>query len=239
MIISYRYNYIFVKTKKTAGTTVELNLAPSCGPDDVITELGVQEELLRGNGVPLCRNFATPEVEESVRQGILARKGTKQKSLDLGPRRERNTFWNHMHAADIKSRVPEDVWNKAFKFTIERHPYEKAVSMAYFKFKPNNTREPFEKHLDDTVRLGRYAGFPFYTIHGKVAVDEIIRTESLLADLKRLGEKLGFPVPDKLLSAKTRSRADRRPAREILSAEQRKVVQKFCKKEFELLGWEP
>jgi len=37
MIISHRHRYIFIKTRKTAGASVELALVQSCGPDDIMT----------------------------------------------------------------------------------------------------------------------------------------------------------------------------------------------------------
>jgi hypothetical protein len=37
MIISHRYRFIFIKTIKTAGTSIETFLSPLCGPDDVVT----------------------------------------------------------------------------------------------------------------------------------------------------------------------------------------------------------
>ena len=37
MIISHKYRFIFIKTIKTAGTSIEAYLSPFCGPDDVLT----------------------------------------------------------------------------------------------------------------------------------------------------------------------------------------------------------
>ena len=37
MIISHRHRFIFVRTEKTAGSSVEQALAEVCGPEDVIT----------------------------------------------------------------------------------------------------------------------------------------------------------------------------------------------------------
>jgi hypothetical protein len=32
MIVSHRYRYIFIKTKKTTGTSIEIALSRHCGP---------------------------------------------------------------------------------------------------------------------------------------------------------------------------------------------------------------
>lgn len=39
MIISHKYRFIFVKTLKTAGTSIEVFLSQHCGPDDVLTPI--------------------------------------------------------------------------------------------------------------------------------------------------------------------------------------------------------
>ncbi|TAE78164.1 MAG: hypothetical protein EAZ84_02360 [Verrucomicrobia bacterium] len=37
MVISHKHRFIFIKTAKTAGTSIEAFLSPHCGPDDVFT----------------------------------------------------------------------------------------------------------------------------------------------------------------------------------------------------------
>ena len=39
MIISHKYRFIFVKTFKTAGTSIEVFLSQHCGPNDVVTPI--------------------------------------------------------------------------------------------------------------------------------------------------------------------------------------------------------
>jgi len=234
MIVSYLHNFIFIKTKKTGGSSIEMTLAPHCGPGDIITPLGNQAELARGNGEPLCRNFADdPGWEEELRTIIKGKRPqARRKAFE---KEHKPKFFNHMPARQIKARVAPEFWDRAVKITSERHPYEKAVSLAYFTFK---TGSSFDAHLDSIVRKRGYVGYPLYTIGEEVVVDEFIRLETLHDDMRRVAAKLGLPIPDEMARAKSRTRLDPRPAREILSDVQKEIVYATCKKEFDLLGYE-
>ena len=37
MIVSHKYKFIFIKTRKTAGTSIEYNLSKYLGKEDIIT----------------------------------------------------------------------------------------------------------------------------------------------------------------------------------------------------------
>ena len=47
MILSHERKFIFLRTKKTAGTSIELALSDLCGPDDIITPLTGEDEARR------------------------------------------------------------------------------------------------------------------------------------------------------------------------------------------------
>lgn len=220
MIVSYSRNFIFIKTRKTAGSTVEAVLASGCGPQDVIAK--TEGDTYPGANIPIAGRAGAGE-------GKPPKKGRK-KSGD---------FYNHMTAAEMRAKLDPAFWDRAFKLTVERHPYEKAVSQAFFRLNKGNRRnEEFPEFLDRVVRSGKYAGFPMWSIDGKVAVDEFIRQESLDADLRRIGARLGIQVPDALPTMKARTRSDTRPAREILSDAQKRIVYETCREEFEILGYE-
>jgi hypothetical protein len=202
MIVSYSKNFIFIKTKKTAGTTVEAVLGAGCGPGDVVTL-------------------------------------TTTKAGDVNRSDER--FYKHMTAEEAYPLIGAEFWNKAYKITVERHPYEKAVSQAFYKFpkqKRHGGTSDMTKYMDVVVRDGDYPGFARWSIDGKVAVDDFIHQENLKADLDRVGQRLGIAIPDELPEMKTKTRTDRRPATEILTDAQKAVVYERCAKEFEILGYE-
>jgi hypothetical protein len=47
MIVSHRHKFIFLKTKKTAGTSIELALSELAGPEDIVTPLTKIDEAQR------------------------------------------------------------------------------------------------------------------------------------------------------------------------------------------------
>ena len=227
MIVSYSRSFIFVKTKKTASSTVEAVLAAALAEGDIVT----QEDGYRHPGSGETWDDKALQLQRHLAK--LAR-GDQAR-----PRRERaDGFYSHMSAAEARNRLDAAFWDRAFKLTVERHPYEKAVSQAFYRaFR--HRRSDVSRHLDRVLHKGSYAGHPLWMIDGKVAVDAFLRQETLKPDLDRVSTRLGIAIPETLPRLKVRSRLDPRPAREILSVEQKRLVQETCRVEFEILGYEP
>ena len=130
MIASFSRNFIFLKTRKTAGTSVECVLSAWCTDEDICTTITPVDEMERHRFGGAPRNFSTrPDLEEDMRQAI--RDGDIDRIWAV--RREMKdhvVHYNHMPAAEVRRALP-DLWERAFKFCVERHPYEKVVSLAY------------------------------------------------------------------------------------------------------------
>ncbi len=228
MIISHKYKFIFVKTRKTAGTSIEAFLSPHCGPDDVLTPLRPPEA---GHQARHYQRFFNPlpELLDGGGRGIV------QTVKDLVRRR---AFRPHMWAREIKPRVSADVWDTYFKFCVDRNPWDKALSYYHHLIAQGRQFSSMDDYIqgaDDCLNL------PFYSAgDGTVIVDRVIRYERLNEELSEVFSELGVPFDGSLgVRAKGGYRSDRRPYWEVLSAEQVDAIAQRYSAEIALLGYEP
>jgi hypothetical protein len=106
VIVSHRHRFIFLKTKKTAGTSLEIALAGVCGPEDVITPIpDVDEAERRRLGHRGPQNTAVPV-------GLYR----SQDLLQLALHRRRLAFTNHTPALEARQLVGREVWESYYKF---------------------------------------------------------------------------------------------------------------------------
>ena len=192
MIVSHRYRFVFLKTKKTAGTSIEVLLSQYCDESDIVTKVFPAEENHkprnwkgRGNLISDLNNLP-PRWQRSLCRRWLS--GEK--------------YFNHMPADLVRHRVGEDIWQNYFKFTVERHPLEKTKS----HFLMQRARSGNRLTLEEYFRRGRFCtNFPIYTdIDKNIAVDKILSFERLNADLQETLLQLGIEEPQlELPRAKT------------------------------------
>lgn len=221
MLISHRYQFIFVKTRKTAGTSIEASLSRYCGGTDVITPISLPDEPWRGQ-FGICPQHHLPGQTADIAGGRVAwwrRQAVRLMSkVELRreqlvtyrmrrqlrhwkPRRELEGmgYYNHMPAAEIVERVGADVWQRYFKFCFERNPLDKTISHYYYSAPP----EDFDTYLE---RGDFCSDFDSYTLDGGMAVDFIGRFEHLSDDLHRVAKELGIPFDGWLPRSKGGSR---------------------------------
>jgi hypothetical protein len=239
MIVSFDHEFIFFKSKKTGGSSVECALAPLCGVNDIVTLAGFDEMVLPGGE---ARNFTDDaDILAACAAGLANAAADINTHFEIdGQLRQTDGWFTHMMVKEVRDRLTPRFWNDAFKFTIERHPYEKAVSQAYYSWATGGQREGegFDAFFDRMVRRGPYHNTRFYLENGRLALDRVLRYENLEAELGEVAERFGLTLPDPLPRIKGGMRTDLRPARDILDAAQKAAIYTRCRDEFELMGYD-
>jgi hypothetical protein len=227
MIISHRHKFIFIKTNKTAGTSVEIALSKHCGPEDIITPISKKDEPKRkaAGGVG-PQHYLAPVSE--YRLGDIGR-------LFQGRRKRR--FYNHISANEIVAAIGSDIWDSYFKFCFERNPWDRTVSAYYWKHseepRPSMTQFIDSGYPDKLKKRG----FDLYSLDGKIAVDAVYRFENLAEDLDKARQRIGLPEPLELTNAKSGQRKEKRDYREYFQPNDAKRIATTFADEIEHLGY--
>lgn len=199
MIVSHRHRLIFLKTRKTAGTSVEIALSRVCGPDDVITRLTDEDEELRAS------------------LGGRGPQNTDAPPLPVKP-------FNHMPARGVRRVVGRQVWRGYHRVTIERNPWDLVVSQYYWRHRAVEAPPTFDEWVR-TPMVEKLAdkNAKIYRIDDRIVAHRIMRQESLDADLAALWSEQGLPGSPDLPRAKSHSRPAR-SYRELYTDETRDLV---------------
>lgn len=226
MIISHKYKFIFIKTRKTAGTSIETFLSSVCGDQDVFTPIYPPEETHRARNYKQRWNLK-PEI--------------KNKTIYRRPKIifdwiKKRPFRNHSTALEVQSRVSSEVWNTYTKFCVERNPWDKTISHYYMCKRRSNPPKSFEEYL----KRGKFChNLPNYSCKNyKVIVDKVLKYENLNEELAELFDSLSIPFSGTLTSkAKGTYRADKRNYKEIFTDSQAKLIEKAFAREIELMDY--
>ena len=103
MILSHKHKFIFFKSHKTAGTSMEMALATCCGEKDIVTPLCFSEDCGGNYGVE--KGYSHPT------------KNHKEKK-----------FNPHASPREVKEKISPETWDTYYKFSIIRNPWDRMVS---------------------------------------------------------------------------------------------------------------
>lgn len=227
MIISHKYKFIFIKTVKTAGTSIEVFLSQCCGEDDVVTPIWPAVDSHRARN---HEGYWNPlgEIKENRGRGV---RGT------LTSLAQRYKYYNHIPAFLVKQRTNRQIWDSYFKFCVERNPWDKTLSHYHMINDRGGGGLSMDEYLDQSELC---LNFHRYTDRsGNLLVDQVVKYETLNDELQGIFNELGVPFDGSLgVRAKSEHRKDRTPYRDVFSEKQRELVQTAFAQEIEMHGYE-
>ena len=227
MIISHKHKFIFIKTQKTAGTSIEIALSKICGPKDIITPISDKDEKKRieiaGRG---AQNYNIPFRDYS-----------KFDLLRLIVKGKRLKYFNHMNAETVRKYIGEEIWSSYYKFTFERNPYDKVLSLYYYT--KQNEKFTINEFIQNKSFV-KLRGYDQYSIDGIPAVDKIYKIEDLENEMNDISKVLNLDNSVKIPTyrAKGGFRKSRIDYKELLNEEDKKVIDLFFARELKLMNYQ-
>lgn len=215
-LVSHRARFIFLKTHKTASTSVEAALEPLCAPDDAATGVHYRAELV-------------------TEAGVIGARGDHS----------RHAVWkNHLSAKAVRKLTGRRVWRRYAKITTVRNPYSRMVSMfhsrrtdaeraAMAELRFDEVRTQFrdwlaERHPSNNLRK--------LTIGPRYVIDHVIYFERLADEFAELADALGLP-PEPLPRFKTDRNPREEPWRDYYDDDARRLVEKGSAFEIAFFGY--
>jgi hypothetical protein len=245
MILSVRHKFVFIKGMKVAGTSIEMALAPLCGPADIVTPISPIDELERNRLGGRSQNYSTDRViEADYLRRIAQAKPEALETIPTGPQ----YFYNHMPLSEVLARYPHPL--AGFRFIgVERSPYAKVISwtnmrLTYDRYRasgapmraaPDLIRAYLDQSFEngrvlDCRNIDRYRG-----ADGRLAVD-LIRYADLPTAFDAFVRSLGL-TPPPLPHAKRGLLSDEIDPRDILRPDQIARIGALFAEEFDLFGY--
>lgn len=241
MVLSFSKKFIFIKTRKTAGTSVEIALSKYCNERDVLTPISPQDESIRKNLYQVSANnyeWQWPllpvylfrdmvHLPEKYIRWVFRHKQMPDLKLK---------FYNHIPAYRLRFLLGSEIWNQYFKFSVERNPWDKAISRYYWdrargKVKPDQKFDDYIEHLSK-VSPGRLSNWHLYSYGDEIIVDKVIQYENLDNELNATGALFGIhdlSLPS--YKAKSGIRNKNTDDEDLMSDRAKEIIYEVCNKE--------
>ena len=185
MIVSHKHKFIYLKTIKTASSSMEIALSQLLGPDDIITPARPDLESQREQGVG-GQNYRLdhPDVPKRPLWRRVLGRPERYYHPTVG-------YYEHMPGWRVRKYVGEEIWNSYYKFAFERNPWDRQVSFYFYKTRGKDNPQSFEQFLKrkDKAYVGNY---DIYAIDGEIAVDFVGLYENVDKDFQKTLQDIGI-----------------------------------------------
>jgi hypothetical protein len=230
MIISHEHKFIFLKTKKTAGTAIEAALSELCGPSCVITPYREESEEDRKGRPPQNYRIEHPLKPKRPLWRKLLGRPERYYHPSVG-------YYEHMPAHLVRAYVGDDIWRSYFKFAFDRNPWDRQISWYFYKTKTKASRPSFDSFMASR-RRAYVDNHEIYMEDGALAVDFLGRYETLEADLAKALHVVGvarkLDVPKSNVTPNKETRQD---YRSYYTPKTEALVRDWYAPEIELLNY--
>lgn len=212
MIISHSNKFIWIKSRKSASSSIEIALNEICGSNDYVNVLKENWETQK-NYIDLVNQYELRKFEITPHEPISS---VKEKSF--------------------KYKILNGYqWFNYYKFTIERNPWRKVMSLYYYfmnsKWGYYNTPNEFM----NTDLWKKCYNWPLYTINNNIVVNHIMRYENLQFEIDKLSSKLEKSLNLKKENIKTDKKMS---IYEFYDISTMNKVKDYFKKEIDYMNYE-
>jgi hypothetical protein len=241
MILSKRHGFIFIKGVKVGGTSIEIALAPFCGPEDIITPITPIDELTRLACGAGARNYLQDRVAELAYQTALRRTAIADLWKLHPPTSE---YFSHMRLCDLR-RLQGPAAQKYRVVAVERHPYAKIISWANHQLsfgayqtgaRMRSDRQAVKAFLKEAIgerRILAVRNIERYRDTDGLISARIMRYECLEDDFRAFMTSLGIAYRSKLPHAKEGILSNSLDPREFFDNGEIALINELFHEEFE------
>jgi len=231
MILSHKHRFIYIKTIKTASSSIETALSTVLGEDDIITPArsDLQQQRLESRQAQNYRLDHPAVPQRPLIRRLLCRP-ERHYHPSIG-------FYEHMPAWRVKAYIDEKIWNEYYKFSFERNPWDRQVSLFNYKNRNKIIKNSFEGSLRKR-RSSYINNYDLYSIEGDIALDFIGKYENLEEDFQTISRNIGLDAEMILPVTNVSKTSTTKPYREYYTEQTRQLMAEWYRREIDLFGYE-
>ena len=254
MIISESNQFVFIKGRKVAGTSVEVGLTSLCNRQDILTPITPIDEVVRFRTARLmAQNYGADADKLKVYRRTIRRIERGDEGSWSEIRKPRGRYLGHMPLDQIEARYGTIASNWTI-IGITRCPYEQAFSRIKHMANKQAVQERSEAAIDVDSNYFQEAKTKFIS---KAAEKKLrlnidlykdssntlrpnfyLRYESLNDDYQKLLEKLGKTNAPELPHLKKTSTTKKLAAQDLFTREEIDVINRCFEEEFKTYNYE-
>lgn len=198
MIISHKFNFVFIKTKKTASTSIEIGLSKFCGPDDIITPISPEDELLRYRlNEVTAQNFCSDSQMARRYRELVVNQDLEQLRGEWTELTSGLTLYNHLPYRDIPRDLRDRIETGYTIITSERDPHDRLQSFIRYRLSHRPVKElnrvALMAYIFAIAPRKSYRNAWLYHHKSSCKADILIRYHNLESDLSFLRNELQLP----------------------------------------------